>query len=82
MASDSKKARKKAAGAGKAGAKRKFKIPKEIGGVKIPKELRKESEKLIEAVKGLVTAQATAAAFNALSRIKVDIDGRGRGRPH
>ena len=73
----------KKAKAAKADKATKFKIPKEIGGVKIPKELRKEGEKLIEAVKGLVSAQATAAAFNALSRIKVDIDGRGRPhRPH
>lgn len=47
----------------------KFKIPKDIGGVKIPKELRAEGEKLFEAIRGAMTAQATAAAFAALARL-------------
>lgn len=60
---------KKAKRAKKAEKQAKFKIPKDIGGVKIPKELRDEGHKLFEALRGAITAQATAAAFTALSRL-------------
>lgn len=65
MASKEKKAKK----AKKPDKQAKFKIPKDIGGVKIPKELRDEGHKLFEALRGAITAQATAAAFTALSRL-------------
>lgn len=83
MAKSEKKAKKaaKAAKAGKSANPKKIKIPKEVGGFKIPKELRQEGEKLIEALKGALSAQATAAAFNAISRVKFDIDPTRR-RPH
>ena len=60
---------KKAAKAKAADKKMKFKVPKDIGGVKIPKELRQEGDKLIEAIRFAITSQATAAAFTALSRL-------------
>ena len=50
----------------------KFKVPKDIGGVKIPKELRREGNKLIEAIRFAITSQATAAAFTALSRLNTN----------
>jgi hypothetical protein len=52
--------------------KMKFKVPKDIGGVKIPKELRREGDKLIEAIRFAITSQATAAAFTALSRLNTN----------
>lgn len=76
MAKSEKKAKKAAAKEG--GKAKKVKIPKRIGTVKIPKELRVEGERLIEALQGALKAQATAAAFNALSRITIDT----RRRPH
>ena len=60
---------KKAEKAKAADKKMKFKVPKDIGGVKIPKELRREGDKLIEAIRFAITSQATAAAFTALSRL-------------
>ena len=60
---------KKAAKAKAADKKMKFKVPKDIGGIKIPKELRREGDKLIEAIRFAITSQATAAAFTALSRL-------------
>jgi hypothetical protein len=69
---------KKAAKAKAADKKVKFKVPKDIGGVKIPKELRREGDKLIEAIRFAVTSQATAAAFTALSRLNTN-PNRNRG---
>lgn len=68
MAGKSKKTAKaeKAKGSVK---KIKLKVPKEIGGVKIPKELRREGDKLIDAIRFAITSQATAAAFTALARL-------------
>ena len=60
---------KKASKAKSSDKKVKFKVPKDIGGVKIPKELRREGDKLIEAIRFAITSQATAAAFTALSRL-------------
>jgi hypothetical protein len=74
MASKSKKASKAKA----ADKKVKFKVPKDIGGVKIPKELRREGDKLIEAIRFAITSQATAAAFTALSRLNTN-PNRDRG---
>lgn len=68
MADKSKKA-KKAKGTKARDKQTSFKIPKDIGGIKIPKELRDEGQKLIEAIRGAITAQATAAAFTTLSRL-------------
>lgn len=74
MASKGKKASK-----AKSGDKTmKFKVPKDIGGVKIPKELRREGDKLIEAIRYAIASQATAAAFTALSRLK-ESQNRDRG---
>jgi hypothetical protein len=69
---------KKAAKAKAAHKKMKFKVPKDIGGVKIPKELRREGDKLIEAIRFAITSQATAAAFTALSRL-TETRNRDRG---
>lgn len=69
---------KKAAKAKAADKKMKFKVPKDIGGVKIPKELRREGDKLIEAIRFAITSQATAAAFTALSRLNTN-PNRDRG---
>ncbi len=69
---------KKAAKAKAADKKMKFKVPKDIGGVKIPKELRREGDKLIEAIRFAITSQATAAAFTALSRLNTN-PNRNRG---
>ena len=60
------------------GKKMKFKVPKDIGGVKIPKALRQEGDKLIEAIRFAITSQATAAAFTALSRLNTN-PNRDRG---
>ena len=61
MAKDSKKARK--------GDKtRKLKIPKRVGSIKIPKELRREGNSLIDALKGLLATEIAAAAITALAR--------------
>lgn len=68
MSGKSKKAAKTAKAKGSA-RKMKFKVPKDIGGVKIPKELRREGDKLIDAIRFAITSQATAAAFTALSRL-------------
>jgi hypothetical protein len=69
---------KKAAKAKATDKKVKFKVPKDIGGVKIPKELRREGDKLIEAIRFAITSQATAAAFTALSRLNTN-PNRNRG---
>jgi hypothetical protein len=69
---------KKASKAKAADKKMKFKVPKDIGGVKIPKELRREGDKLIEAIRFAITSQATAAAFTALSRLNTN-PNRDRG---
>jgi hypothetical protein len=70
MAGKGKKAAKAKAGDNKSSGKKiKFKMPKDVGGVKIPKELRQEGDKLIEAIRFAITSQATAAAFTALSRL-------------
>ena len=61
MAKDSNKARK--------GEKAKtLKIPKRVGSIKIPKELRREGNSLIEALKGLLATEIAAAAITALAR--------------
>ena len=60
---------KKAAKPNGKAKKVKLKMPKDIGGVKIPKELRREGDKLIDAIRFAITSQATAAAFNALTRL-------------
>lgn len=71
MAGKGKKAAKaKADDKKSSGKKIKFKMPKDVGGVKIPKELRQEGDNLIEAIRFAITSQATAAAFTALSRLK------------
>jgi len=69
---------KKAAKAKAADKKMKFKVPKDVGGVKIPKELRREGDKLIEAIRFAITSQATAAAFTALTRLNTN-PNRDRG---
>ena len=69
---------KKASKAKLSDKKVKFKVPKDIGGVKIPKELRREGNKLIEAIRFAITSQATAAAFTALSRLNTN-PNRDRG---
>lgn len=61
MAKDGKKARK--------GAKaKKLKIPKKVGNIKISKELRREGNGLIDALKGLLATEIAAAAITALAR--------------
>ncbi len=49
----------------KAKKQKKIKIPKEVGGVKIPKEVRKEGEKLIAAATALVRTGAAGAMLKA-----------------
>lgn len=61
MAKDSKKSRK-------AGKGKKLKIPKKVGNIKIPKELRREGNGLIDALKGLLATEIAAAAITALAR--------------
>lgn len=61
MAKDSKKARKGA-------TTKKLKIPKRVGSIKIPKELRREGNGLIAALKGLLATEIAAAAITALAR--------------
>jgi hypothetical protein len=79
MAGKGKKAAKaKADDKKSSGKKMKFKVPKDIGGVKIPKELRQEGDKLIEAIRFAIASQATAAAFTALSRLNTN-PNRDRG---
>ncbi len=67
MAKDGKKARK---GDKPAGPKRPKgpKIPKKVGSIKIPKELRREGQGLIDALKGLLATEIAAAAITALAR--------------
>lgn len=67
MAKDGKKARK---GDRPEGPKRPKgpKIPKKVGGIKIPKELRREGNGLIDALKGLIATEIAAAAITALAR--------------
>ncbi|WP_051272837.1 hypothetical protein [Sphingomonas phyllosphaerae] len=48
-------------------AKKKGKLPKEVLGVKVPKELRKAGEKLIEQVQGPAGKQALAAVVGAVA---------------
>ena len=64
MAKDSKKAPK---GGKKAKAKT-LKIPKRVGNIKIPKELRREGNGLIDALKGLLATEIAAAAITAIVR--------------
>jgi hypothetical protein len=64
MAKDSRKARK----TDKAGKTKKLKIPKKVGGIKIPKELRREGNSLIEALKGLIATEIAAGAITAIAR--------------
>ena len=64
MAKDSKKARK----TDKAGKTKKLKIPKKVGSIKIPKELRREGNGLIDALKGLLATEIAAAAITAIAR--------------
>lgn len=45
-----------------------LKIPKKVGNVKIPKELRREGNGLIDALKGLLATEIAAAAITALAR--------------
>ncbi|MEG8039451.1 hypothetical protein QP166_08875 [Sphingomonas sp. LR60] len=47
--------------------KKKGKLPKEVLGVKVPKELRKAGEKLIEQVQGPAGRQAIAGALTAVA---------------
>jgi hypothetical protein len=58
--------------------RKKMKLPKEIGGIKLPKELRKEGNRLISAATALITTQAAAAMIDAASRIRFE---RGPRRP-
>ena len=60
---DGKKARK----AEKASKPKKLKIPKKVGSIKIPKELRREGNGLIDALKGLLATEIAAAAITARS---------------
>lgn len=63
------KAAKAAGGATKKGTLHfSFDIPKEIGTIQVPEELRNEGKKLIDALKGVITAEVTAAAFSALAK--------------
>lgn len=64
MANDGKKARK----ADKASKPKKLKIPKKVGSIKIPKELRREGNGLLEALKGLLATEIAAAAITAIAR--------------
>jgi hypothetical protein len=67
MAKDGKKARK---GDKPTGPKRPKgpKIPKKVGSIKIPKELRREGQGLIDALKNLLATEIAAAAITALAR--------------
>lgn len=49
-------------------AKKAGKLPKEIGGVEIPKKLRKEGEKLIALLKHPLVAEMAAAGLMAFAR--------------
>lgn len=62
------KAAKTAGGAKKGTLHFSFDIPKEIGTIQVPEELRNEGRKLVEALKGVITAEVTAAAFSALAK--------------
>ena len=64
MAKDTKKAPK----GGKKPKIKKLKIPRKVGGIKIPKELRREGNSLIEALKGLIATEIAAGAIAALTR--------------
>jgi hypothetical protein len=64
MAKDTKKARK----GGKAAKVKKLKIPKKVGSIKIPRELRREGNGLIDALKGLLATEIAAAAITAIAR--------------
>lgn len=48
------------------GKRKKGKLPKEVLGVKVPKELRKAGEKLIEQAQGPAGRQAIAGALTAV----------------
>lgn len=50
----------------KAGKSKRIKLPKEIAGVKVPKELRKSGEKLIETARETVGREMVAAGVAAL----------------
>ena len=64
MAKDGKKARK----AEKASRPKKLKITKKVGSIKIPKELRREGNGLIDALNGLLATEIAAAAITAIAR--------------
>lgn len=64
MAKDSKKAPK----TGKKAKPKTLKIPKRVGNIKIPKELRREGNGLIDALKGLLATEIAAAAITAIVR--------------
>lgn len=64
MAKDTKKAPK----GGKKAKVKKLKIPKRVGSIKISKELRREGNGLIEALKGLIATEIAAGAITALTR--------------
>lgn len=56
----------------KTAKRKKLKLPKEIGGVKIPKDVRKEGNRLIEAATALLTTQAAAAMLKAATQVRFE----------
>jgi len=62
-----KKSDKTATGASRRGKRDRIKLPKEIGGLKLPKKLRKSGEALIEAVRETAGRELLAAGMSALA---------------
>ena len=56
----------------KTAKRKKLKLPKEFGGVKIPKDVRKEGNRLIAAATALITTQAAAAMLQAATRVRFE----------
>ena len=60
----------------------KVKIPKRVGGVKIPKKVRKQAKKAIKVAESPVVRQFAAAALGAVAQKKVDDAEAGPGPRH
>jgi hypothetical protein len=57
----------------------KVKIPKRVGGVKIPKKVRKKAKKALKAVESPVVRQLAAAAVGAAAQARADRTARDDG---
>jgi hypothetical protein len=68
-------------GKAKQGAKRRVKVPKEIAGVKLPKELRRSAEALIEQARKPETIALLASGVAAVAGAAAAAKAAKRGAP-